>query len=172
MRIAYRKNQEKTFKNNSPSPSSSFSSVKSLTTEKEFIEIEIEKSCSTYSENHCIVCRSSQNRNRIADEARFDAFCNKNLFIPPNTRCCKRHYLNNTLYTDCYRNISIVSNTSLIEINDLMWLLNKSTALRKNNLLSSFNDRSITSDGCKSVTGLTKDQFFDLKLSSLNDSKN
>ena len=137
--------------------------------------IEIEKPSSTYSQKYCIVCRSTDNRNVITDEARLDAFIRFNLFIPKNSRGCKEHFLNNRLYTNCYETISIISNTSLLTPEELMWFLNKTTnSLQKNNLLLSFNNRSITSDSCKSVTGLTESQFFDLvpKLKSIRDSQN
>ena len=164
----------------SPTSSSSSAETSSLSSLDTFSKIdkikefvEVDKQCSTYSENKCIVCQSTKNRCRITDEVRLDAYFRLDLFIPPGTRCCKKHFLNNRLYDDCYQSIKIVSLVSLISVDDLMWFLNKSiNSSRKNTLLQCFNDKSISSNQCKSITGLTIDQYYTLKLKSLRESKN
>ena len=120
----------------------------------------IEMPCSTYSEKYCIVCGSTSNRMRIPRDVRFNAYIHYKLYIPPNIRCCSEHYLNNHLYTECYQLIKIISNISIVETDDLKWLLSKSSSIiRNNSLLNSFNNKLISDENCKSITGLKKDDF-------------
>ena len=132
--------------------------------------------CSTSSEKYCIVCKSTDSRNRVPNLVRFNAFSKSNIYIPKNVRCCKTHYLNSLmLYQDCIERIVRVSNISVIPVDDLKWLLTESVSrLSKSTILQSFTDHTISGDDCLAITGLGKDNFFDLvkKLKSLKNSSN
>ena len=154
------------------SPSSStyskYTEPESNTSTTPVVEIEI-PSC-TYSQKSCIVCHQSDKRNRLSDEIRLNVYLTYNFYIPKGVRCCPDHYLNNTLYDEAFNRIITVSNVSLIPVNDFQWLVQEATKRKTpSNLLDSFTNKRVTEKICASITGLSKDNFFDLnsKLKSL-----
>ena len=137
--------------------------------------IELNIPCSTSSQQYCIVCKSKENRNRIPKLVRFNAFTLDKLYIPKDVRCCKEHYLNSKIYNYCIKKITLVSNVSIIPVDELKWLLNESVfRLSKSTILQSFSDETISDQDCLAITGLQKIDFFDLvkKFKSLKNSKN
>ena len=84
--------------------------------------IELNIPCSTSSQQYCIVCKSRENRNRIPKLVRFNAFTLDKLYIPKDVRCCKEHYLNSKIYNYCIKKITLVSNVSIIPVDELKWL--------------------------------------------------
>ena len=164
-------------KNIISSPISSTSSASSASYEienpKTYIEIDVP--CCTSSEKVCIVCRETTTRPKVPDMLRLNTYFRYNFYIPKGVRCCRDHYLNLTLYKDSFDRIIRISNTSSIPVDDFKWLLDESFKNQnKNSLLKSFTEKTITCITCKQITGLTKDNFYDLvsKLKSLKNSSN
>ena len=137
--------------------------------------VELDVPALAYTERYCLICHNPSSRSRIPKVVRFNTYLNNNLYIHPNTRCCTDHFFNNTLYENCLKLVSIVANTAVVLQADFKWILNESLRRNKeNSILSSFNNKSISTHDCHSLTGLTLENFFDLasKLHSLKQSKN
>ena len=139
----------------------------------EYIEMDI-PSC-TFTEKFCIVCKRTDNRSRIPFLVRYNTYIKRNFYIPKSARCCKDHYLINSLYDDCFSKIPVLRFRTKIPVDDMKRLFEEVTRrTKRGHLLASLWDKSIIDSDLYSLTGLHKVQFFDLlsKLKSLRTSKN
>lgn len=120
----------------------------------------------TTSKSHrrCTVCqKNSSNRHRqvvVPHEARTQAFIEKCIVIPANSRCCPNHLLGNYFTQESISKIPEVNNTTLFNRSDITELLDRVRGtLTLNGKLNFDCAHSLSEEDYQRLTGLTRNQF-------------
>ncbi|CAC5386796.1 unnamed protein product [Mytilus coruscus] len=112
----------------------------------------------------CTVCQTnSSNRNRqvvVPHEARTQAFIEKCIVIPANSRCCPNHLLGKYFTQKSISKIPEVNKTTLFNRSDITELLNRVRGtLTLNGKLNFDCSHSLSEEDYQLLTGLTRNQF-------------
>lgn len=154
----------------------------------EVVELPIQRTVSTH--KYCCLCGCNATKNlvQISFEARSQAYSRMQIFIPqsnlshllykyflyfksfivfvlfPENRCCKKHLtVKNRFYEDDLRQLSIYSNSSIIEVSELTKLLKGFSARVDRNLFDRIPDFSIPEKSLMIFTGLNWEQLIQLR---------
>ncbi|XP_071177535.1 uncharacterized protein [Mytilus edulis] len=126
--------------------------------------IQFNLSSTSKSQIRCTVCqKNSSNRHRqvvVPHEARTQAFIEKCIVIPANSRCCPNHLLRNYFTQESISKIPEVNNTSLFNRSDITELLDRVRGtLTLNGKLNFDCTHSLSEEDYQRLTGLTRNQF-------------
>ncbi|CAG2251516.1 unnamed protein product [Mytilus edulis] len=126
--------------------------------------IQLNLSSTSKSHRRCTVCqKNSSNRHRqvvVPHEARTQAFIDKCIVIPANSRCCPNHLLGNYFTQESISKIPEVNNTTLFNRSDITELLDRVRGtLTLNGKLNFDCAHSLSEEDYQRLTGLTRNQF-------------
>lgn len=68
----------------------------------------------TMTQRQCIVCHKSQNLVRFSPDLRTQVFLKRQLFVPPASRCCKKHLFRGFLKEELIDLITVQSDVSVV----------------------------------------------------------
>lgn len=106
------------------------------------------------------MCKKAESLTRISSMAKTQICIDRGIFVPPNTRCCKRHLNNNFLIKGATNAIEVKSDYSRFSDETFCELLGKllrSVAARKG--LDFDYPPALTDSDYYNLIGLKKDQF-------------
>ncbi|CAC5385219.1 unnamed protein product [Mytilus coruscus] len=126
--------------------------------------IQLNLSSTSKSHRRCTVCqKNSSNRHRqvvVPHEARTQAFIEKCIVIPANSRCCPNHLLGNYFTQESISKIPEVNSTTLFNRSDITELLNRVRGTLTLNVKLNFDcSHSLSEEDYQRLTGLTRNQF-------------
>ena len=128
----------------------------------EFVELPFRRPISSYCK--CFICRESHGRLvQVPFEARQQVFIKERIFIPKGNRCCGKHLLKKRIYEDEIKNITIVSHTSNVQVDEVAKMLQFLSVSCDRELTDRIGDFTLSDERIFTFTGLTWEQIVELK---------
>ncbi|XP_058804597.1 uncharacterized protein LOC131674731 [Phymastichus coffea] len=140
--------------------------------EEETIELPYRRITSTH--NSCCLCGKKSGFISVPFEARHQVFVEKQIFIPKGNRCCTIHLINKKFYADEINNLTVVSHSSLVTVDDITKLFQAFTVTSDRELHHRVGDFAISEKRIQTFTGLNWEQLIRLRemMTSLRNTDN
>ena len=137
---------------------------------------ELPLTSSSKSHRRCTVCRKeNNNRNKqvvVPSEARTQAFIDRGIIIPVNSRCCPCHLLGKYFTQESIALVPETAESTLFNRTDITELLNRvRSTLRSSGKLNFDCSFSLSDEDYSRLTGLTREQF-EAVSKTINDLRN
>ena len=107
----------------------------------------------------CIVCKKTANLTRVSSMARIQVCVDRELFVPPNARCCKRHLKDNFVTKEATNAIEVKSDYSTFSDGTLCELLGIMRSVTARKGLDFDHLPTLINDDYYNLRGLKNNQF-------------
>lgn len=126
------------------------------------------------SKKRCFICNSVQNLRDVPFDARIQVFMKNRIFIPKRNRCCKNHLLGKRFYDNELSEMTIFSNESEIEVEEVQNFMEKLSKNAVARVIDKIGNLDMSDERVKSLTGFTWSDVLNLRklLTTMRDSDN
>lgn len=125
--------------------------------EVEHIEIFVKRTVATH--KFCCICGSTKDLRVILDEARFQCYSKKQIYIPSRNRCCRTHMIKNRIYEEDLGLLKAYSNTTSLTASELSKIMETLSISCDSTLFDKVGEYSISEKQLKVFTGLNWEQL-------------
>ncbi|XP_075681005.1 uncharacterized protein LOC142646305 [Dermatophagoides pteronyssinus] len=137
----------------------------------ELFEVPYFRSVSTHA--YCFICSGSSDLKSIPLEARLQVFRMRQVFVPANNVCCKRHMIGKLLHDDEVGNIRIASDRCEMSRVEMNIFPNSLSPNFRGSIFENLANRTISDTHLKTLTGFCWRQIEQLRewMSSMRDTE-